>query len=78
MKTLLRNLFHTMITGLREHWQLSLETMTLRHQLAVLERSVKRPRFSPVDRCFWIHMCPLKAAPPPRVGQLSLDANGVA
>jgi hypothetical protein len=54
MKTLLRNLFHTMITGLREHWQLSLETMALRHQLAVLERSVKRPRFSPIDRCFWI------------------------
>jgi hypothetical protein len=54
MKTLLRNLFHTMIIVLRERWQRSLETMALHHQLAVLERSVKRPRFSPVDRCFWI------------------------
>jgi hypothetical protein len=59
MKTLLRNLFHTMITVLREHWQLSLETMALRHQLTVLERSVKRPRFSPVDRCFWIMLSTL-------------------
>jgi hypothetical protein len=54
MKTLIRNLFHKMTATLCEHWQLSLETMALRHQLAVLERSVKRPRFSPVDRCFWI------------------------
>jgi hypothetical protein len=54
MKTLIRNLFHTMSARLHEHWQRSLETMALRHQRAVLERSVKRARFSPVDRCFWI------------------------
>jgi hypothetical protein len=59
MKTLLRNLFHTMITVLRERWQRSLETMALQHQLAVLERSVKRPRLSPVDRCFWIMLSTL-------------------
>jgi hypothetical protein len=59
MKTLLRNLFPTMITVLRERWQRSLETMALRHQLAVLERSVKRPRCSPVDRCFWIMLSTL-------------------
>jgi hypothetical protein len=59
MKTLLRHLFHKLITVLREHWQLSLETMALRHQLAVLERSVKRPRCSPVDRCFWIMLSTL-------------------
>jgi hypothetical protein len=54
MKTLLRNLFHKLITVLSEHCERSLETMALRHQLAVLERSAKRPRLSPVDRCFWI------------------------
>jgi hypothetical protein len=54
MKILLRNLFHRMIAAPREHWQLSLETMALHHQLGVLERSGKRPRFSPADRCFWI------------------------
>jgi hypothetical protein len=59
MKTLLRNLFHKMMTVLREHWQRSLETMAFRHQLAVLERSVKRPRLSPVDRCFWIMLATL-------------------
>jgi hypothetical protein len=59
MKTLLQNRFHQMITVLREHWQLSLETMALRHQLAVVERSVTRPRFSPVDRCFWIMLSTL-------------------
>jgi len=59
MKTLLRNLFPKMITVLRERWQRSLETMALRHQLTVLERSVKRPRFSPVDRYFWIMLSTL-------------------
>ena len=57
--TFLRNRFHQMITVLREHWQLSLETMALQHQLAVLERSVTRPRCSPVDRCFWIMLSTL-------------------
>ena len=54
MKTLVRRLFHLMASALRERLDLALETMALRHQLAVLERSAKRPSFSPVDRCFWV------------------------
>jgi len=61
MKTLIRNLFHKMTATLCEHWQLSLGTMALRHQRAVLERSVKGPRFLPVDRCFWIVLSTLWA-----------------
>ena len=33
---------------------LALENLALRQQLAVLERSVKRPRLRPHDRIFWI------------------------
>ena len=54
MKTFLLRLFHTMASTLRERVHLALEVMALRHQLAVLARSGKRPHFSPVDRCFWV------------------------
>ena len=32
---------------------LQLEVLALRHQLAVLQRSVKRPKLTPVDRALW-------------------------
>jgi len=32
---------------------LQLEILALRHQLGVLQRSVKRPKLSPADRFFW-------------------------
>src|SRR6267142_6492704 len=54
MKAIIPTLFHRIASALRERCYLSLEMLALRHQLAVLERSVKRPQFSPLDRCVWI------------------------
>jgi hypothetical protein len=51
MKTFFQSLLQNIASVLRERWDLALETMALRHQLAVLERSTTRPRFSPADRC---------------------------
>ena len=33
---------------------LVVEILALRHQLGVLQRSVKRPKFRPRDRLFWV------------------------
>lgn len=38
----------------KDRAQLALENAALRHQLAVLKRSVKRPRIEDSDRIFWI------------------------
>jgi putative transposase len=54
MKAIIPTLFHKIASALRERCDLSLEMLALRHQLAVLERSVQRPQFSPLDRCVWI------------------------
>jgi hypothetical protein len=54
MKAMIPTLFYTIASALRERCYLSLEMLALRHQLAVLERSVNRPQFSPLDRCLWI------------------------
>ena len=40
----------------RERQRLLLENAALRHQLAVLKRSVKRPRIEDSDRIFWIFL----------------------
>ena len=40
----------------RDRTRLALENAALRHQLAVLKRSVKRPRIEDSDRIFWIGM----------------------
>jgi putative transposase len=37
----------------------SLENIALRHQLAVLQRSVSRPRFRRCDRIFWLWLARL-------------------
>jgi transposase InsO family protein len=39
---------------LRSRQALVLENLALRHQLQVLQRSGKRPRFRPLDRGFWV------------------------
>ena len=50
--TLFRSLF-------AERNKLALENTALRHQLAVLKRTVKRPDIKDSDRIFWIMMRPL-------------------
>ena len=50
MKVIIPTLFHTIASALRERCDLSLEMLALRHQLAVLERLIQRPQFSPLDR----------------------------
>jgi putative transposase len=37
--------------------ELQLENLALRHQLVVLQRSVKRPRLMPPDRLLWAWLC---------------------
>jgi hypothetical protein len=54
MKRLWQTLFQQLTSTLRERVHLALTTMALRHQLAVLQRSAKRPRFWPADRCLWV------------------------
>jgi len=48
--TLLRTLLSTLAT----HRQLALENLALRQQIAVLQRSVKRPHLKKSDRLFWV------------------------
>jgi hypothetical protein len=54
MKTRWQTLFQKLTAALLDRLDLVLAIMALRHQLAVLERSGKRPHFSPADRCFWV------------------------
>ena len=41
------------VSHCRSHQSLRLENMALRHQLAVYQHTVKRPKLRPVDRLFW-------------------------
>src|SRR3989442_8452991 len=36
---------------------LQLENVALRHQLGVLRRSVKKPKFTPLDQLLWAWLC---------------------
>jgi putative transposase len=47
-------LLKTLISMLATHRQLALENAALRQQIAVLHRSVKRPRLKKSDRLFWV------------------------
>ena len=47
-------LFAFLGAGLRSRASLQLEVLALRHQLAVYQRSVKRPRLKPADRLLWV------------------------
>ena len=50
------HLFHLIRTRISERNRLLLENAALRHQVAVLKRTVKRPRINDADRIFWIMM----------------------
>jgi len=43
-----------LLRGVRTRRALVLENLALRHQLAVLQRTVRRPRLRPSDRVFWV------------------------
>jgi hypothetical protein len=55
MATFLFLLFVALRSILRSRVDLQLENLALRHQIGVLQRSVKmRPKLAPTDRIFWI------------------------
>ena len=43
-----------LLRGVRTHCALVLENLALRHQLAVLQRTARRPHLRPSDRVFWV------------------------
>ena len=53
MRTLLLVLVDWLDTILRRRVSLQLEVVALRHQLAIYQRTCRRPRISPPDRLLW-------------------------
>ena len=51
---MISSLVRALISAFKARRELALENVALRQQLAVLRRSVKRPRLSKVDRGFWV------------------------
>ena len=54
-----------LISAFKARRELALDNVALRQQLAVLRRSVKRPRLSNVDRGFWVTVEPKGPWPRP-------------
>src|SRR5215831_14836523 len=65
---ILREIFHlalsalhwltvAMVTTVKSRTALQVENLALRHQLAVLRRSVKRPKLTSADRILWAWLC---------------------
>jgi hypothetical protein len=46
-----------MLATFKSRAALQLENLALRHQLCVLQRSVKRPKLAPSDRLLWAWLC---------------------
>jgi hypothetical protein len=60
MATSLFVLFVTLRSILRSRVDLQLENLAVRHQIGVLQRSVKvRPKLTPADRIFWVSLSSL-------------------
>ena len=55
------NTLHALAAGVsatfRSRAVLQLENLALRHQLGVLQRSVKRPKLTSTDRLLWAWLC---------------------
>ena len=56
MRTLLLFLAHCLLTTCRPRVALQLEVLALRPQLAVYQRTGRRPRISPADRLLWSYL----------------------
>ncbi len=56
MRTVLLFLVRWLLTTLRPRASLQLEVLALRHQLAVYQRTCRRPRISPADRLLWSYL----------------------
>jgi putative transposase len=54
MRSVFSALLAYVISRFRSHESLRLENMALRHQLAVYQQTVKRPKLSPSDRLLWV------------------------
>src|SRR4030095_10757860 len=54
MQSVFSALIAYVVSHLRSHQSLRLENMALRHQLAVYQHTVKRPKRRPWDRLFWV------------------------
>ena len=50
-------LIASVAASFRSRAALQLEILALRHQIGVLQRSVKRPRLTPADRFLWVWLC---------------------
>lgn len=51
---MLHLLFRTLLSALRSHRALVLENLALCHQLNILQRHTKKPRFQNRDRLLWV------------------------
>jgi hypothetical protein len=54
MRSVFSALMAYVVSRFRTHESLRLENMALRHQLAVYQQTVKRPKLQPSDRLFWV------------------------
>ena len=54
MRSVFSALMAYVMSRFRSHQSLRLENMALRHQLAVYQHTVKRPKLQPADRLFWV------------------------
>ncbi len=54
MSYMIATLFRTLISALSAHRRLAFENLALRCQIAILQRSVKRPHLKKSDRLLWV------------------------